>query len=104
MAKRKNDTEFTVEDAQLALEKLESKLEELTDVIEEKLVNNKTSGPQRAPKTKVKVVSMPSDDIEVDMSDPYNTQPKNSVTHNYLKNHRMFRKDALRNVIKSKMF
>ncbi len=100
MANKKS--EFSIEDAREALNTIESKLEELVDVVEHKL-GEQTSTRQRAPKSKVKPVDMPTD-IEVDMHDPYNTQPMNSFFHNYGKNHRMFRKDALRNVMKSKMF
>lgn len=59
------------------------------------LKNNKT--------TKVKPVDLPGN-IEVDIEDKYNTQPKDSFFHNYSKNYRMFRKEAFRNVMKSKLF
>ncbi len=99
MAKNK---EQTIEQAWEALDKLEEKVELLTDVVEERLLD-KSKAVQRAPKSKIKPVEMPGD-IEVSLKDKYNTQPKNSVTHHYIKNHRMFRKDAMHNVMRSKMF
>ncbi len=53
--------------------------------------------------TKVKPVDLPGD-IEVNTKDKYNTQPKDSLLHNYGKNYRMFRRGAFRNVMKSRLF
>ncbi len=101
---KKLDSNFTADDARLALDKVEAKLETLTEAVEKRLAEERR-GVQRAPqaKTNVKPVEMPSD-IEVDIHDKYNTQPKNSALHHYRRNHKMFRKDAMRNVMKSKMF
>ncbi len=101
---KKQETNFTADDARLALDKIEAKLATLTEAVEKRLAEERR-GVQRAPltKTNVKPVEMPSD-IEVDIHDKYNTQPKNSTLHHYRRNHKMFRKDAMRNVMKSKMF
>ncbi len=98
------ESHLTADEARIALDRVEAKLEELTSAVEKKLAEDKR-GAQRAPlaKTNVKPVEMPSD-IEVDIHDKYNTQPKNSSLHHYRKNYKMFRKDAMRNVMKSKMF
>ncbi len=96
--------EFNAQDAREALDRVEAKLAHLSDVVENRLAEER--GPQRAApimRSKVVPVEMPSD-IEIDTNDKYNTQPKNSSLHHYGKNHRMFRKDAFRNVMKSKMF
>ncbi len=98
----KNKDNKNIEQAWEALGSLEDKVVLLTDVIEKELINE-SSTMQRAPKSKIKPVEMPGD-IEVDVKDKYNTEPMNSLTHHYAKNHRIFRKDALHDVMHSKLF
>lgn len=92
--------EYTYEDARQALDRVEEKL----DRIEQAIRDGRTkSMPAKASKVKISPVPMPTD-IEIDVNDKLNTQPKNSVWHNYAQNHRMFRRDAFRSVMQSKMF
>ncbi len=87
------------------LNNIQAKVEKLVDGYEGKIERlekeNRNLKSNKA--TKVKPIDLPGN-IEVDIKDKYNTQPKDSLWHNYCKNHRMFRREAFRNVMKSKMF
>ncbi len=104
MAKRKEELhEYDLNDAREALDNLEAKLEDLTVKVERRLAQERGALHKAPGKSNVAAVPMPTD-IKVDVKDKYNTQPHDSVLHHYGKNYRMFRKDALHNVFKSKMF
>lgn len=76
------------------LEKVENKLEQLTEVVEVRLLESDS---------KTRFVDAPKD-IEVDLYDEYNTQPTQSLFYNYGRNYRMFRKSALKQILSSKIF
>ncbi len=96
---------FNIDDARKALDALESKVDLLADAVENKISSEQTPTLQKAAikKSTIKKVEMPSD-IEVDSSDKYNTQPKNSALYHFNSNYRMFARDARKNLFQSKLF
>lgn len=67
--------EYTYEDARLALDRVEQKLDRIEQAIRD---NRAKTLPNKKSSVKISPVPMPGD-IEIDVNDKMNTQPKNSV-------------------------